>query len=103
MTKLFSSPVLVAAHDQILGVLADSPGFDTFLHSIAQLAADVVSSATACGITVRREGNPITVASSGPLASNVDEIQYGADEGPCLDALRTGEIVEVRDLTRENR
>jgi GAF domain-containing protein len=43
------------------------------------------------------------VSSSDELAAQVDEIQYGADEGPCLDALRRGAVVEVDDLTREDR
>lgn len=38
-----------------------------------------------------------------PPAAQVDEIQYGTDEGPCLDALRTGTVVRVDDLAQEER
>jgi hypothetical protein len=40
----------------------------------------------ACGLTVRRDGQPFTAATSNDLAAQVDEIQHGVDQGPCLDA-----------------
>jgi hypothetical protein len=67
------------------------------------LAADVVTPAAACGVTVCRDGQPFTVATSDDLAARVDEIQYGTDEGPCLDALRTDTVVHVPDLRSEER
>jgi hypothetical protein len=38
------------------------------------------------------------MASPGLLASQVDEVQYGLDEGPCLASLRTGQVVRIDDL-----
>lgn len=87
----------------LLGLLIDSPNVEEFLDQVVRLAADGVTPAAACGITMRRDGQPFTVSSSDDLAAQVDEIQYGADEGPCLDALRSGVAVEVKDLTREDR
>jgi GAF domain-containing protein len=43
------------------------------------------------------------MASSGQLATDVDERQYAAGYGPCLDAVRLGEIVSVPDLAHETR
>jgi GAF domain-containing protein len=43
------------------------------------------------------------VASSDARANAVDEIQYGAGEGPCLEALRAGEVVRVDNLATERR
>jgi hypothetical protein len=40
---------------------------------------------------------PTTVASTGPLATDLDERQYDRDHGPCLHAARTGELVEITD------
>jgi GAF domain-containing protein len=45
----------------------------------------------------------MTVASSDRRASLVDEIQYGHDEGPCLRALATGQVVLVDDLADDDR
>ncbi len=45
----------------------------------------------------------VEVASSDPRASDLDESQYEADQGPCLHTLTTGEIVPIDDLDRETR
>jgi GAF domain-containing protein len=91
------------ASGALLNLLIDSPNLDAFLDQVVRLAAEVVSPTAACGMTVRRDGRPFTVSSSDDLAAQVDEIQYGADEGPCLESLRNGQIVEVDDLTRDER
>ncbi len=43
------------------------------------------------------------MASSDTRASQVDEIQYGHDEGPCLHSLATGKVVVVDDLASDDR
>jgi GAF domain-containing protein len=48
-------------------------------------------------------GRPLTVASTDALAAQVDEVQYGLDQGPCLHALRTGTLVSIHDLTSDQR
>jgi GAF domain-containing protein len=94
---------LASAYGQLLGLLVDAPEIDAFLDKMAQLAADLVTPTAACGITVRRDGQPFTVATSNDLAAQVDEIQYGTDEGPCLDALRYGTVIQVDDLNQDER
>lgn len=92
-----------AAYGRLLTLLVDAPEIDAFLDDVVRLAADVVKPARACGVTLRRDGEAVTVAASDPFALRVDEIQYGADEGPCLDSLRTGRFVPVDDLEAEER
>jgi GAF domain-containing protein len=94
---------LAAAYGELLSLLADTPDLDAFLDQVVRLAAQVVTPAAACGLTMRRDGRPFTVANSSPFAAQVDEIQYGAGEGPCLDTLRTGETRMVDDLAAEER
>jgi GAF domain-containing protein len=96
-------PGVAAAHGLLLDLLVDAPALDAFLGQIAQLATTVVTPPAACGLTMRRDGQPFTVVSSNDLAAQVDEVQYGADQGPCLDALRDSVIVQVDDLTQEDR
>jgi GAF domain-containing protein len=43
------------------------------------------------------------VASAGATARELDEKQYGQNDGPCLQALRTGQEVAVRDMRTEKR
>jgi transcriptional regulator with GAF, ATPase, and Fis domain len=99
----FDPAVLASAYGQLLGLLVEAPDIDAFLDKMARLAADVVTPAAACGVTVRRDGQPFTAATSNELAAQVDEIQYDTDQGPCLDALRAGTVVQVDDLSTDDR
>jgi GAF domain-containing protein len=112
MTRIagFSSPNgLAPASDQIhafsalQSLLLNTSGLDEFLAELASLAADVIPPSGSCGITVRRDGRPLTVASSDKRAELVDEVQYDAGDGPCLETLRTGAVVDVPDLRAETR
>ncbi|MEU5563264.1 GAF and ANTAR domain-containing protein [Micromonospora musae] len=94
---------LAPAYGRLLTLLADSPHVDVFLEQVVRVATEVVTPAVGCGMTVRRDGPAFTVAASNDLAMRADEIQYGADEGPCLHALYSGGIVEVPDLRRDDR
>jgi GAF domain-containing protein len=80
----------------MVGDLAD------FLTELTKLSADLVPGVS-CGITSRRDGQPLTVSSSDDRATLLDESQYEGGEGPCLHTLRTGETVSVPDLTDEVR
>jgi GAF domain-containing protein len=94
---------LASVPGQLLGLLVEAPDLDAFLDKMVRLTAEVVTPAAACGLTVCSDGRPFTVAASNDLAAQVDEIQYGTDEGPCLDSLRGGTIVQVDDLNQEDR
>jgi GAF domain-containing protein len=76
---------------------------DTFLGSVAGLAAVAVAGELSCGITVHRDHSLLTVAASDERAALADEAQYGAGEGPGLAAMETGEVVYVRDQESDHR
>lgn len=98
-----SEETTTSAVTRLFELLVDTPPMDGFLQKAVRLAADVIVPAAAGSLTIRRDHRPVTVATSDPLAATVDEIQYGADEGPCLEALRTGRIIQVDDLAAETR
>jgi transcriptional regulator with GAF, ATPase, and Fis domain len=95
--------MLASAYGQLLGLLVESPEIDAVLEKMVDLAAEVVTPAVACGVTVCRDGQPFTAAMTNELAARADQIQYVSDEGPCLDALRHGVVVQVDDLSHEVR
>jgi GAF domain-containing protein len=75
-----------------------------FLDELATLTVRVLpGEELSCGITLRGDREAITVASSDARASQVDEIQYGHHQGPCLHSLATGEEVLVDDLAGDQR
>jgi len=97
-------PVDVAA--SILEMQALLLGTETIQESLAELAALAISTVgegLSCGITMQPSGRPLTVASTDALAAQVDEVQYGLDQGPCLHALRTGITVSIQDLASDTR
>jgi GAF domain-containing protein len=66
-------------------------------------AATHFTSAVEAGILLRdAEGNLHVVASTSERASDVEEAQLGADEGPCLASIQSGEPVEVPDIVAES-
>ena len=93
---------LSAAYVELQNLLLEGSEITSFLDQVATLAAAVVP-ASACGITMRRDGDVFTAASSGQLARDVDEIQYGRGQGPCLETLRTGRITTVEELVHDDR
>ena len=74
-----------------------------FLDQLTALTVKVLPGDVSCGLTLRREHGAFTVASSDDRARQVDEVQYGHDEGPCLRSLATGEVVVVEDLAEDDR
>jgi GAF domain-containing protein len=85
------------------GLLLSTQDYDEFLAEVAALAAGVVTPRASCGITTRYDGEPLTVATSDDLAARLDEVQYGAANGPCMEAMSTGEVVEVHDQSTDDR
>jgi len=87
----------------VTGLLLNTEGMDGFLTALAELAMDVAPVATGCGITLERQGRPVTVTSAGHGAPKLDEAQYANGDGPCLQALRTGQEISVTKMLEEGR
>jgi GAF domain-containing protein len=94
---------LTGTLSELVDLMLTAPSAETLLDDLARLAAGVIAPAAACSVTLRHDSRPQTVASSDALAAQADEAQYVGDEGPCLQALRTGEVVGVPDLVTEHR
>lgn len=89
---------------QLQGLLLGTRDLDAMLHELALLATRAVASApTSCGITLRYQQSLLTVGSSDALAELLDETQYRAGGGPCMETLRTGRVVELPDTETEHR
>lgn len=86
---------------ELVSLLMTTRSVQDFLGELATAAGRALNAS--CGITMRRDGQPMTVASSDALANQVDEVQYGTGQGPCLQSLATGQVVAVPDLASERR
>ncbi|MGK5680237.1 GAF domain-containing protein [Actinoplanes sp. URMC 104] len=75
-----------------LVTLAQTPDEACTLHdqllTIVQLATERVEAADFASVTALRDGALTTVAASGEIARAIDQVQYGDEEGPCVQAFR---------------
>ena len=76
---------------------------DISLRDTVELAREVIPACEGAGITLAREQVPTTRAAAGALTARLDQLQYDLGEGPCLDAIRTGETVKGCSLPDERR
>ena len=92
--------VLGAAAAELPQLLIDTETLTDFLAEVSRYAAATVGSGLSCGITLSRDGRPCTVAGSDDTAINLDEVQYGHHDGPCLTSMRTGQVVTIKRSRR---
>ncbi|CAL9627855.1 GAF and ANTAR domain-containing protein [Streptomyces mutabilis] len=82
--------------------LLETESLEDFLQTLAD-AALTLAPCEGVGVTLERDGRPLTVVSAGIAAPKLDEKQYGQDDGPCLQALRSGKEITVGDMLDETR
>jgi GAF domain-containing protein len=92
-----------AALSELAGLLMATDSFEDLMQQIAQLAVRTVPGAATCGISFAQDGHVVTVASADALARLLDEQQYELEDGPCLQAMATAQVVSAPDLRSESR
>lgn len=70
---------------------------------VAQAARMTLPGIDEASVTLVEDDRAGTVAFTGELAVHLDERQYEQGFGPCLDASRSGRLVQVRDTADEAR
>jgi hypothetical protein len=73
------------------------------LERIVSLAASSVDGCDEAAVLLVAEGRASTAAASGPWAAELDELQIGAGEGPCVDAAVEGALFYASDLIDDVR
>jgi GAF domain-containing protein len=98
------SDELAAVHARLSGILLTEQTMETALELITSLARDTVTGSLGAGVTLlRADGQPTTTASTNPVVDDLDRLQYGLGEGPCLAAWAGSTVVRVDDLANEER
>jgi GAF domain-containing protein len=73
------------------------------LSAVVDLAARSKPTVAAASVTMLRGDEPTTFVATGDLATELDESQYERGHGPCLDAIRLGDVMYVLDSRTETR
>lgn len=88
---------------ELHSLLLNTDSLQEFLDEIARLTVRELPEGSFCGVTVRQDGWPITLASSDALTRQTDQVQYDHGEGPCLDTLSSGVPNYIPDTATEQR
>jgi GAF domain-containing protein len=73
------------------------------VNDVVSMVNEQLPQADDVSITLVRRGKAATVASTGSLSVQLDELQYEEGYGPCLDAGRLDELMHIVDFHREPR
>lgn len=88
---------------RLAGLVLTEPDVDAALVAVSRVAVAVVAPCDGASLTMRRSGTPSVPAADGEWAVSLDRLQFVEQEGPCLDCLREGSIMRVRDLGVDSR
>ena len=94
---------LAEAYGELAGLLLTEESIETTLRRVAELAVVIVPHCDLAAVTVSEPDGFVTAASTDLLAREVDDAQYEADDGPCLDAIRNNRVNRVDDCAAEQR
>ncbi len=74
------------------------------LSVIAEVARSSIPGFDHVGIsTLDRHGKPQTQAATGQLVWDLDSVQYGLEEGPCVDSLHEASVVSAPHIRSDQR
>jgi GAF domain-containing protein len=82
--------------------LADH-SLDQVMEKVASLTKSTLGLDGEVSVTLLERDRASTIASTGPLAAELDERQYDRGYGPCLDCIAGGEPLIVKDMPSEQR
>lgn len=83
--------------------LRESTSIDSYLQAAADLTAEVLEVDGSYSLSISLYGKPVTVGSSYRSAWEADQVEFDTEDGPCVEALRTGAVSGPIDLTTEQR
>jgi transcriptional regulator with GAF, ATPase, and Fis domain len=94
----------VASIEDLAGLLVEERSLEQLLGQVLELTSRAIETSAAVSVTVLDDrGEHTTAAASSDDARAVDDAQYALDEGPCVEALRTGIEQRFDDLTELDR
>jgi GAF domain-containing protein len=76
---------------------------ESLLQTVAEQVKAVLPGDLEASVTLLVKDAPTTVACTGQLALDLDEVQYERGYGPCLHAARAGEVTEIVDTRAGGR
>jgi transcriptional regulator with GAF, ATPase, and Fis domain len=82
---------------------ADRLLLEDLLTQVATYAVQAIPGADGAGLTLLEEDRADTIVATAPFVTEVDDIQYGMEQGPCISAAREGQTVMSGSLGGDPR
>jgi GAF domain-containing protein len=76
---------------------------EDLLTQVATYAVQAIPGADGAGLTLLEQDRADTIVATAPFVTEVDDIQYGMDPGPCISAAREGQTVVSGSLGGDSR
>lgn len=89
--------------DALAGIVFAGQSAEATLEAVAALAQRTIPGCDAASVTFVENGKPRTTVSTAEVAASIDRHQYGRNEGPCLEAIKTQTTVRVDSYEDESR
>jgi GAF domain-containing protein len=86
---------VTGAVEHLSQVLDQEEELPVILHRLCEQVVRAVPGSDMASVTLLVDGRPETAATTGDQARAVDDAQYRAGEGPCLEAAKTGLVQRV--------
>jgi GAF domain-containing protein len=103
MAEFDISPELLAALHRLSALLDEENALEKTLQTVVDLSVATLPGCDAAGVTLRIKGKDRTAAASDSYTLSIDNLQYEAGEGPCVESLERGERVRIEDISQETR
>ena len=78
-------------------------GLEDLLTRVATFAVKAIPGADGAGLTLLEDDRADTIVATATFVSEIDEIQYGVGQGPCITAAREGQTVMSGSLGSDPR
>jgi GAF domain-containing protein len=82
---------------------SDRLPLESLLTQVATYAVQAIPGADGAGLTLLEEDRADTIVATAPFVTEVDDIQYGMNQGPCISAAREGQTVLSGSLGGDSR
>jgi GAF domain-containing protein len=88
-----------AAFAELSKIMLGEQPLSATLERVAELAKQTIPGAADVSVTLLQDGQVASVAFTGPLSVQLDERQYEAGFGPCMDAAVSGGMIAIPDTS----
>jgi GAF domain-containing protein len=82
---------------------SDRLPLEDLLTQVATYAVQAIPGADGAGLTLLEQDRADTIVATAPFVTEVDDIQYGMGQGPCISAAREGQTVLSGSLGGDSR